>query len=160
MLRYYYYLVAIFTLTSVLVIYVIVLDRTMEACRIQVHVAQASRCIHSDTVACLVNRGKMGVIRDSGRNNVAFQWSQNVKHKTYRVKISLVKTENLQASLKILYRALKTFLNTFLLIWETTYINWIKSISIFLWPQTELILDFLWTCRFPWNNLWTLRLEV
>lgn len=57
MLQYYYHLVAIFTLTSVLV-YVIVLDLTMEVSWLRVYVFQASRCIHSDTVACLVNRGR------------------------------------------------------------------------------------------------------
>lgn len=136
MLRYCYHQVAIFTLTSVLVIYVIVLDRTMEACWIQVRVSQASRWIHWDTVACLVNRGTMREIRDSGLNNVAFQWSQNVKHKKYEVQ-NLVKTENLQDSLKILHRALKTFLNMF---------TWADVMCInpgFYWCEKQLGLYWL-----------------
>lgn len=56
---YYYCLVAIFTRRSVLVNYAVVLDLAMEASRLQVCVFQASRCIHLDTVACLVDRSKM-----------------------------------------------------------------------------------------------------
>lgn len=72
-----YYLVAIFTLTSVLVIYVIVLDLvlTIEVSWLQIHVFQALRCVHSDTVVCLVNREKGKKEKEGfGFNNVAFQW--------------------------------------------------------------------------------------
>lgn len=57
MLCYHHHLVAIFTRTSVLVIY-IVSDLTKEASQLRV-----SRCVHSDTVACLVNRGKVRKIK-------------------------------------------------------------------------------------------------
>lgn len=50
---------SLYLLTSVFVIYFdLVIDPTMEVSRLQVYVFQASPCIHSDTVACLVNRGK------------------------------------------------------------------------------------------------------
>lgn len=46
---------------------------------------QASRCIHSDTVACLVDTGEMRKKKKrrdfGGFNNVAFQWSHDMKHK-------------------------------------------------------------------------------
>lgn len=71
----YYYLVAIFTLASVLVIYVIVLDLDLN----DGSFLTPGSCIfrlHSDTAACLVNRGKSEKKKKEGFgfNNVAFQW--------------------------------------------------------------------------------------
>lgn len=70
---------SLYLLTSVFVIYFdLVIDPTMEVSRLQVYVFQASPCIHSDTVACLVNRGKSKKKeRRVFKNNVAFHWTQH-----------------------------------------------------------------------------------
>lgn len=85
MLQYYHHLVAIFTLTSALVINVIVLGLIMKESRL--HVSDFS--LHSDTV--------WSEMRKQFSDLTVWHFTDK-KHKTNQVQRYLVKTEQMQVS--------------------------------------------------------------
>ncbi len=100
-----------------------------------------------------------------GFNNVAFQWSHDMKHKTNHVKRNLAETAYLQVSLKHPFSSQLFSYNSFfpwVLEFDGALSYW-SFISLFLWIQLSLFKIFsglFMSLQIPWNNHWNLRLEV